>query len=175
MASRALVPRFISTWWSSPGSATTRGQSGAPFNVNEVFDKFVNIASQRNTGVDVAVNLRQDMGGLGTLSFTADMTWQLKDDFQLLPTSPVTSDNGEAGSPSWVGDFRVNWETPMEITVFYGLNVIGDSYRGVEGRLAHVAEPVAQAVGAARVHGPQVELLEVHRRVQGVGEPPRVP
>ena len=104
----------------------TRGQPAAPNNINQVFDKFVNIASQRNSGVDLTVNLRQDLGGLGSLNATADMTWQSKDTFQLLPTSPTTSDNGEAGSPRWVGDFRFNWELPGgKTSIFYGVNVIG--------------------------------------------------
>lgn len=107
-------------------SLFTRGQPAAPNNINQVFDKFVNIASQRNSGVDLTVNVRQDLGGLGSLSATADMTWQTKDTFQLLPTSPSTSDNGEAGSPRWIGDFRFNWELPGGGTsLFYGINVIG--------------------------------------------------
>jgi iron complex outermembrane receptor protein len=104
----------------------TRGQTAAPFNVANVKDKFVNIASQRNSGIDVAANIRQDLGNLGSISVTADMTWQLKDDLILLPGSPGTSTNGEAGSPKWVGDFRVNWQSPSSQTsLFYGINVIG--------------------------------------------------
>jgi iron complex outermembrane receptor protein len=104
----------------------TRGQTAAPFNVANVKDKFVNIASQRNSGIDVAANIRQDLGNLGSISLTADMTWQLKDDLILLPGSPGTSTNGEAGSPKWVGDFRMNWQSPSSQTsLFYGINVIG--------------------------------------------------
>lgn len=103
----------------------TRGQTGDPLAVNQVFDQYVNIARQRNSGVDVAVNIRHDLGKLGRLSFTADMTWQTKDDFQLLPTSVATSDNGEAGSPKWVGDFRLNWQSMGGFSLFYGINVIG--------------------------------------------------
>jgi iron complex outermembrane recepter protein len=104
----------------------TRGQFGAPFNVANVNDKFVNIARQRNSGLDVAANIRHDFGNLGSVSLTADMTWQFKDELLLLPTSPLTSDNGEAGSPKWVGDFRLNWQSPGGGTsLFYGINVIG--------------------------------------------------
>jgi iron complex outermembrane receptor protein len=104
-------------------SLFTRGQTAAPNNVATVSDQYVNIASQRNSGVDVNVNVRQELGGAGVLSLTADMTWQTRDSSRLLPTSPLESDNGEAGSPSWVGDFRANWETPFGLTVFYGMNV----------------------------------------------------
>lgn len=104
----------------------TRGQFGAPFNVRNVNDKFVNIATQRNRGIDVALNFRQDLGRLGKVSLTADMTWQLEDNLILLPGSPATSDNGEAGSPKWNGDFRLNWQTQSgQTSVFYGVNVVG--------------------------------------------------
>jgi iron complex outermembrane receptor protein len=103
----------------------TRGQTGAPNNINEVRDQYVNIASQRNSGVDLNVNIRHDLGRLGRLSFTADMTWQTKDIFQLLPTSPVEDDMGEVGSPQWVGDFRMTWAANSGTTLFYGMNVIG--------------------------------------------------
>lgn len=104
----------------------TRGQNAtAIYQINEVFDKFVNISQQKNSGIDVAVNLRHDFGNLGLLSLTADMTWQLKDDFVLLPGSPIESDNGEAGSPKWVGDFRATWAHDSGLSLFYGVNVIG--------------------------------------------------
>lgn len=104
----------------------TRGQPSAPNNVNEVFDKFINIASQENAGVDVTINVRQDLGAWGSVNLTGDMTWQTKDTVVLLDASAPESDNGEVGSPDWVGDFRLNWQTPAEgLSVFYGLNVIG--------------------------------------------------
>ena len=104
----------------------TRGQTAAPFNVANIRDKFVNISTQRNTGVDVAVDIRHDFGKLGTFSARADMTWQIKDNVRLLPTSPLVSTNGEAGSPKWVGDFRFIWDAPSGGTsLFYGVNVIG--------------------------------------------------
>ncbi|MFZ5747362.1 MAG: TonB-dependent receptor domain-containing protein [Pseudomonadota bacterium] len=103
----------------------TRGQSGAPNNIADVYNQYVNIASQKNSGVDLTLNIRQDLGSLGSFNMTADMTWQTRDNFKLLPTSRETSDNGEAGSPRWVGDFRFNWETPIGLSVFYGINVIG--------------------------------------------------
>lgn len=103
----------------------TRGQTADPLAVDEVYDQFVNIASQRNSGIDVQVNVGQDLGNLGRVTLTADMTWQTKDDFLLLPTSPVSSTNGEAGSPKWVGDFRLNWRTNGGFTFYYGMNVIG--------------------------------------------------
>jgi iron complex outermembrane recepter protein len=119
----------------------TRGQPSAPFNINQVFDQFINIASQHNSGVDVTARIVHDFGNWGEVGLTADMTWQTKDDFQLLPGSEITSDNGEAGSPEWVGDFRLNWETPIEgLSAFYGLNVI-DSTSDVSDFLEANGDP----------------------------------
>jgi len=92
-----------------------------------VRDSFVNVSSQRNKGIDLSVRVGQDLGSLGTLSLTADMTWQLTDDSQLLPTSLVLNENGFVGSPEYVGDFRANWTHPSGFSLFYGVNVIGSA------------------------------------------------
>jgi iron complex outermembrane receptor protein len=99
--------------------------STTEFEIQSVQDPYINISEQTNEGIDVSLRLDQDLGSWGDLSFTADMTWQLTDDTQLLPTSVPTSDNGEAGSPEWVGDFRFNWSHPSGFSLFYGINVIG--------------------------------------------------
>jgi len=99
--------------------------SPTAFEIQRVIDNFINISTQKNEGIDVAFRADKDIGSLGRLSFTADMTWQLTDDTRLLPTSPLTSDNGEAGSPKWVGDFRATWAHPSGFSLFYGVNVIG--------------------------------------------------
>lgn len=104
----------------------TRGQNvSAPNQINTIRDSFINVSSQHNQGIDLAFRASHRMGKLGTLSLTADMTWQLKDNSRLLATSPLESDNGEAGSPRWVGDFRLTWAHPSGFSVFYGMNVIG--------------------------------------------------
>lgn len=104
----------------------SRGQNAtAIFQINTVRDSFINVSSQRNRGIDVSFRAAHDFGSAGTFSLTADMTWQLKDDSRLLPGSPLTSDNGEAGSPRWVGDFRANWAHPSGFSLFYGMTVIG--------------------------------------------------
>jgi len=127
-------------------SLFTRGQTGAPYNINTVSDQYINIASQQNSGVDLTANVRSDLGSWGNISFTADMTWQTRDNFQLLPTSPVQTDNGEAGSPKWVGDFRLTWNLPNSgTTFFYSMNVIGGT--------SNVAEFLADNGGNPCVNG----------------------
>ena len=103
----------------------TRGQTASPFGINQIFDKYINIASQRNTGIDAVLRIDQGLGSLGKLSLLADMTWQIKDNSRLLPGSDLQSTNGEAGSPKWVGDFRATWTHPSGFSLFYGINVIG--------------------------------------------------
>jgi iron complex outermembrane receptor protein len=104
-------------------SLFSRGQViTAPNNISTVQDKYINIASQRNSGIDVTGNIRQDLGDLGTLNFLASMTWQLKDDFEIFE-GIVQSDNGEAGSPKFVGDFNLTWRTRDGWSLFYGLDV----------------------------------------------------
>ena len=106
-------------------SLFTRGQTGAPLAIATIQDKFVNIASQRNAGVDVSTNIRQNLHSLGTLNFLANMTWQTKDDFALF-VDTKTSDNGESGSPRWVGDFNLTWTARnKKLSFFYGMDVIG--------------------------------------------------
>lgn len=104
----------------------TRGQNAtAPFQVATVRDSFINVSSQKNTGLDLSVRVTHNFGSLGTLALTGDMTWQLTDEAQLLSTSPVLNQNGFIGSPKWVGDFRANWSHPSGFSLFYGVNVIG--------------------------------------------------
>jgi iron complex outermembrane receptor protein len=103
----------------------TRVPSGQPdaMNVDSVIDTYVNIARQRNRGVDVTLNIGQDLGNLGSLEFRAQMTWQVEDKTALFPGT-IVDDNGEAGDPKWVGDFNLAW-TKGPWTLFYGLDVTG--------------------------------------------------
>lgn len=97
-----------------------------PLAIRTVTDPFINIASQQNKGIDVTGQVRHNFGRMGSLNFLANMTWQLTDDVTLLPGSPEESDNGEAGSPKWVGDFNLTWQdSARKWTLFYGLDVIG--------------------------------------------------
>jgi iron complex outermembrane recepter protein len=92
-------------------------------NISTVRDTFININNQRNKGIDVTGRFTQDLGKWGALSFTAQMTWQLKDTLQLFEGTLIEL-NGEVGDPRWVGDFNVTWNKGGT-TLFYGLDVIG--------------------------------------------------
>lgn len=98
-------------------------QGGNPSNVFDVQDSFININSQKNEGLDVTGRIVHDFGNDTRLSVQAVMTWQFTDTVALFDGTDV-SNNGEAGEPKWVGDFRVNLDTgPWNF--FYGLDVVG--------------------------------------------------
>jgi iron complex outermembrane receptor protein len=103
----------------------TRQPASAPdaFNITKVVDTYINIASQRNRGVDVTAQLTHNLGGLGRLSLLAQMTWQLEDTQNLFGGNE-TELNGLVGDPRWVGNFNLTWaKGPW--TLLYGLDVVG--------------------------------------------------
>ncbi len=107
-------------------SLFTRGQPTDEFSIATVRDAYININSQRNRGIDVTTNVRQRMGRFGTLNFLASMTFQLQDDVLLLLDGDTVSDNGEAGSPKFVGDFNLSWQSANRSwSAFYGIDFIG--------------------------------------------------
>lgn len=106
-------------------SLFTRGQTAAPLAINTIRNNFLNVNSQVNEGIDVSFNLNHDLGNLGKLFLTAQMTWQLKDTVALF-AGTVQDDNGEIGDPKWIGDFNMGWEKDGW-SLLYGLDVIGAS------------------------------------------------
>ncbi|GAB4518363.1 MAG: TonB-dependent receptor [Amphiplicatus sp.] len=102
----------------------TRGQTGAPNNIAEVRDSFINVNSQKNTGIDVTADFKQELPrGLGDLNLLAQFTVQFKDTIALFEGTEV-SNNGEDGEPKWVGDVNLLWEKG-DWTFFYGLDLVG--------------------------------------------------
>ena len=79
---------------------------------------------QKNSGIDVTINVNQGLGKLGKLSFLGQMTWQFVDKVSLFAGN-VRDDNGKAGQPRWTGDFKFTWAPTPRTSVFYGLNVVG--------------------------------------------------
>jgi iron complex outermembrane receptor protein len=107
----------------------TRAPAGSAnqFEITDISDPVLNISQQRNRGVDLTGRIVHNMGGLGRLSFLAQMTWQLEDIQDIFGNG--TSDvelNGEVGDPRWVGDFNLTWEKGPW-TAVYGLDVIGSA------------------------------------------------
>ena len=107
----------------------TRNPDGSPVDplaIRTITDPFINIASQRNKGLDFTLDVRHDLGRMGTFSMLIAATHQLKDDILLLAGSPEESDNGEMGSPKWVGEANFTWISPRrKWTLFYGIDYYG--------------------------------------------------
>lgn len=96
---------------------------GNPLNVAVIRDSFLNINSQKNTGLDVTTRIVHDFAGDTTLTLQGQMTWQFDDEVALFEGT-VEENNGLAGEPKWVGDFNVQLDTgPWNF--FYGLDVVG--------------------------------------------------
>ncbi len=97
--------------------------AGTPENVAVIRNSFLNINSQKNSGIDVTTRIVHDFPGDTTLTFQSLMTWQTKDEVALFEGN-FEDNNGLAGQPKWVGDFNLSLDTgPWNI--FYGLDVIG--------------------------------------------------
>jgi iron complex outermembrane receptor protein len=100
------------------------GGTSGQFNVQGVTATFININRQRNEGLDLTIDIEQDIGKLGSLQLLAQMNWQFKDEVELF-SGTIRDDNGEAGEPKWVGDFNLIWSPNDTTRIFYGLDVIG--------------------------------------------------
>ncbi len=98
------------------------GGTAGQFNVNGVTATFININSQRNQGLDLTIDIEQDIGKLGSLQLIAQMNWQFKDEVELF-SGTIRDDNGEAGEPKWVGDFVLAWSPNDTTRITYGLDV----------------------------------------------------
>lgn len=92
-------------------------------NILEVRDAFINVNRQRNRGIDLTGQMSQDLGRWGRFNALAQMTWQLEDFVELF--EGTRSDfEGEAGEPTWVGDFKFTWDKGPW-SAFWGTTVIG--------------------------------------------------
>lgn len=130
------------------------GSSGQR-NVETITATFININSQRNEGIDLTVDITQELGSLGSLQLLSQMNWQFKDIVELYDGNPQDN-NGEVGEPKWVGDFNLVWHSPDESwQVFYGLDVIGQSdnigdYQKVNGALCRAFRGYNVVAGVAQ-------------------------
>lgn len=107
-------------------SLFTRGRGSDAFTVNTVNDRYINIASQRNKGLDFTLLVSQNIGRLGSLRLLANTTYQLKDNFALF-VGTGQSNNGDIGDPKFVGDVNLTWSAPGGWTTFWGTDIIGKS------------------------------------------------
>lgn len=107
-------------------------------NILEVRDAFININRQRNRGVDLTGQMSQDLGRWGRFNALAQMTWQIEDFVELFEGTRVDAE-GEAGEPTWVGDFKFTWDKGPW-SAFWGTTVIGGTSDEQDLRDANAGE-----------------------------------
>ena len=100
-------------------------RSSVNFGVDNVIDNYLNIANQRNRGIDYAVRFGTDVGTLGDLLVEFQATKQLEDVQELFLGKPEEL-NGLIGDPEWVGDLKLTLNRGP-LAVFYGANWVGDT------------------------------------------------
>ena len=76
--------------------------------IEEIRSGFLNIASQRNRGVDIEMAYDLDTE-YGAYSFSYEHTIQLQATRRLFATSPEDSYVGDFGRPKHVSNFRIGW------------------------------------------------------------------
>jgi iron complex outermembrane receptor protein len=105
-----------------------RGTLGTdPFALSHVHDRYINIATQKNRGVDFTGVIQQGLGRWGSFNLTANATYQLKDSIILLPGSPAVSNNGDIGDPKFVAQLNASWKPHGGWVVFWGTEIYGSA------------------------------------------------
>ncbi len=105
----------------------SRLETGAGIeNIDTVTSTYININSQRSEGLDLTVDVTQDIGKFGEIQLLAQMNWQFKDSIELFDGTPQDN-NGEVGEPKWVGDFNLIWRPSEDWSFFWGVDVVGKS------------------------------------------------
>lgn len=92
--------------------------------VDNIRDSFINIASQKNRGWDVAALYRTSLPW-GSLSIETQHTFQ-EEDVQALFAETSEDLNGLVGDPDWVGRLNLTFDRGPW-SYFWGMNFIGDS------------------------------------------------
>jgi iron complex outermembrane receptor protein len=126
-------------------SLFTRGVPTDPAAIGTVRDKYVNIASQRNKGVDFTGLVQHNLGASGSISFLANVTRTLKQSFQLFKSQPADdllgvidiNNSTNTGTRKWAGDFNVTWHAPHGWSLFWGVDWFSGASNDKEFKAAH--------------------------------------
>ncbi|WP_203290991.1 TonB-dependent receptor plug domain-containing protein [Maricaulis parjimensis] len=92
-----------------------------PYLVSTVRDSFININSQRNTGIDINADYLHSFD-FGDLSVNLSAAYQLEDTTDLLG-GVIQDFNGEGGEPKLVGDLNFTF-TRNDWTAFWGMRYV---------------------------------------------------
>ncbi|MEO8114747.1 MAG: TonB-dependent receptor, partial [Phenylobacterium sp.] len=77
--------------------------------VDIINDSYVNVANQKNNGIDVNFRYRQEFS-IGTFTVDGQMTWQMKDITQLLGESEPEDFNGSTTESDFTGQVQLRYD-----------------------------------------------------------------
>ena len=100
--------------------------TGATPQILTINNSYVNVASQKNRGIDLNVRYVNEFD-FGRLQVEGEFTWQLEDKTQLLGSSTVEDFNGTTygyDGPDFTGNVNVRF-TKNDWTAFWGMNIVG--------------------------------------------------
>ena len=102
-------------------------RSGVGGGVDNVNDSFINIAEQKNRGLDFAAKFETELPW-GNLLIEAQTTYQIEDKVNLFldPDDPPVNENGELGNPKWAGTIAATL-TRGDWSYFWAANYIGSA------------------------------------------------
>ncbi|MES1201084.1 MAG: TonB-dependent receptor [Pseudomonadota bacterium] len=101
-----------------------RGIGTDPYLIDTVTDRYINIASQVNRGIDLTAQYRHEFP-FGDFTAQSQLTWQLQDEFNLI--EDIGQDNnGRVGDPQYTGNLDLQLERG-DWTFFWGMDLIGPS------------------------------------------------
>jgi iron complex outermembrane receptor protein len=90
--------------------------------ITDIRDSFINIASQVNRGLDLAISYSTDIGA-GTFNFYTQHTYTTVAK-QALFADTVVDENGEFGEPKHVGNYNLSY-TLDDLSINWNINQVG--------------------------------------------------
>jgi iron complex outermembrane receptor protein len=106
-------------------SLFTRGTAFDPYGITTITDRYVNIANQKNSGLDFTLLVQQNLGRYGSLTLVGNATRTIKDSIVLLPGSPAVDNNGTIGDPKFVANLNATWKPGNNWSIFWGTEWYG--------------------------------------------------
>ena len=94
------------------------------FNITAVFDGYLNVAEQVNTGIDLTTRYQHTFD-MGRLTIDTQFTWTFEDETALL-VGTTTDSNGETGDPDFTGSINTRFDSG-DWTFAWSVDLIGKS------------------------------------------------
>jgi iron complex outermembrane receptor protein len=94
------------------------------FNITQVFDGYLNVAEQVNTGIDLTTRYQHEFD-FGRLTIDTQFTWTFEDETALL-VGTTNDQNGETGDPDFTGSINTRFDHG-DWTFAWAVDLIGKS------------------------------------------------